>query len=123
MTWRADLNSHQAGATLFEALIALSILGLMAGIVVAARPAPSSELQRALAIAALKVDAVSTRARAIQSNETVEWEAAMDCNTNDSAVLFFRDGTVSTSSVCFEIEGTEVELSVDPLLGILEPET
>ncbi len=104
--------------TLFEVLIALSILALVTAVVVAARPAPSPELQLRTEASRLFEDASAHRHRAVETGTDVLWRPdALDCNGNAVEGQMFHDGTAEGLDICIEIEGRRLRLEMDVLAG------
>ncbi len=116
MTWQPDHT--RAGLTLFEVLVALTLITLVTGVVIAMRPTPSPELRLNAAMSQLFDEASAARLRAVTTGADVVWEAdASDCNGNGAMVVFFADGTATESSLCVTIDDRNITLIVDPLTG------
>lgn len=120
MTSPDDQMGPRSGLTLFEALIALSIIAMMAGVVVAGRGTPSAALELNAVISDLTADAFDVRGRAIVEGQRLVWEPEVSTCGGDPVVTNFHpDGTADAIRVCIERENVRKELRLDPLTGIL----
>ena len=112
--------SSDAGFSLLETLIALAILATVTGVAAAALRAPSPGLQLDSAVSELRLEASTTRRRAV----TTLARASMvltDCTGRDVVVWFFPDGTASGSEVCVTQSGLTRKLRISALSGRLIP--
>lgn len=120
MTSQRNTLGAQAGLTLFEVLISLAILALMAGVVIAGRSGPSPALTLNAEIADLREKAAGIRREAILRGRDQLWQDDdLACDDETFEVTYFADGTARGSDICIAVEPTQVRLSVDPLTGIL----
>ena len=110
----------RAGFTLFEALIALAIISLVAGLVLATNTGPSARLRLEAEISRLAEDASIHRARAVALATDVVWApTAATCDGPPIKASFFADGTAEASDICLTLGGEEARLTLDPVSGRL----
>ena len=120
MTSQHDPLGPTSGVTLFETLIALSILALMAGVVVAGRGNPSPALRLSALQSDLKKEAAGIRSNAIKLGFDQVWlNDELACPEEEFEVIFYPDGSARGSDICIEFETLQARFSVDPLTGML----
>ncbi|MGC1495035.1 MAG: type II secretion system protein [Sulfitobacter sp.] len=110
----------EAGFTLLETLVALSILAVVSGIAAAALKGPSPRLQLDNAVNEALEVASATRHRAVIT-QTAAHMPMTDCNNNDVDLWFFPDGTASNAQVCVTQSGLTRVLRISTLSGRLIP--
>lgn len=110
----------RAGFTLFEVLVALAVIALMTGVVLAARPTPSPELRLNATATALIEEATTLRHRAVTTGIDQTWSPdAQSCADNDIEVTFYSDGTSDAADICLAIDGHDLRLEMNVLAGRL----
>lgn len=120
MTSPRSTLGPRAGLTLFEVLISLAILALMASVVIAGRGGPSPALTLNAKVAEVKEHAAGIRREAIlQGGDQLWQDDALACDEEPFEVTYFADGTARGTDICLSVETTQARLKVDPLTGIL----
>lgn len=116
-----DVGKANAGFSMLEVLITLSVIALTIAMLSGRTPEPSVELRFASLIAEVKRDAAARRAQAIVSRQPVRYDVEMEiCDERPASVIFFPDGTVSNSSICLAIGDEQRTLVVHPLTGQIQ---
>ena len=110
--------SATAGVTLFETLIALSILALVLGVAATALRGPSPSMLLEQQAAAFTEAAATARARAVNGGETVELELP-GCDGRPVIARFHSDGTATGSEACVSGNSLSLTLRISPLTGRL----
>lgn len=108
----------RAGVTMFETLVALSILALVLGVAATALRGPSPAMQLEQWAAELAADAARARARAVAEGESVS-VALPGCDGGTVTARFFSDGTASGPDACVTVADTSLTLRISPLTGRL----
>lgn len=110
----------RAGFTLFEVLVALAVIALMTGVVLAARPTPSPELRLNATSSALIEEATRLRHRAVTTGVDAKWQPdARICGEKIAVVTFYADGTADAAEFCLLEEGRELRIEMNVLAGRL----
>ena len=118
MTW--PFSKSSSGFTLFEALIALSVLSFITGAVLMLRPEPSTELKLQAVATDLIESAGAYRHRAINIGRTTVWEPdAADCDGRSVQITFYPDGTSEAGELCITARDRSMVLEVNALTGRL----
>lgn len=120
-----DSVKTNAGFSILEVLITLSVIALTIAMLSGRTPEPSVELRFANVIAEVKKDAAAQRAQAMVSRQPVRYDVEIEtCDELPASVIFFPDGTVSSPDICLAIGNDQRTLIVHPLTGqIQEAET
>lgn len=107
-----------AGYSLFEVLIALSILAMVIAVSAAGFRPPSDEMKLNRQISDLVSKISDARLKAIRTNQAVGIEI-VNCDDEPVNLNLFPDGTASGGEICLE-EGTQQEtLILSTLTGLL----
>ncbi len=116
------MGSSRAGLSLFETLMALTILALVAGVSAAGMRGPSPALQLRRQAADLTRQVAAARLQAARDSRTV-WIAleSMPCNPQAPARAgLFADGTGKAPDLCLtHPDAPTLRLRMDPLTGRL----
>lgn len=120
MTSQPKFMGPSAGLTLFEVLISLAILALMAGVVIAGRTGPSPALTLNAKVADVTERAAAIRRDAIlQGTDQVWQDDDLACEDQAFEVIYFADGTARGTDICIFVDPSQSRLTVDPLTGTL----
>lgn len=110
-----------SGFTLFEALIALSILSLVTAAIVILRPAPSSALLLNQAASELIESAAAHRQRAVVEGEAAAWKQnVLTCEGQPFEAKFYPDGSADPGEICVTVEQQMLKMILHPISGRLE---
>lgn len=115
---RGQVFGPRSGATLFEALIVLAILGLVSSLAIAniGRPSPTLILDKKASEFIRRMD--DAKLNAITSNNPILIEFT-NCEGNQQSFTLFPNGTVSGSDLCINEAEHRRTLFLSPLLGRL----
>lgn len=105
----------RAGLTLFETLVSLAILALVAGVTVAGLRGPSPQLRAKADAAAFQERFAATRLRAMRDGVPLVHETELLC-AGAGPLTVFADGSARGGPICI---GDSV-LTVAPLSGTFE---
>lgn len=127
MIWRSDLprppmGTPSAGLSLFETLMALTILALVAGVAAAGMRGPSPALQLRRQAADLTRRVAAARLQAVRDSRTV-WIAldGLPCDAEaPPRAGLFAGGTGQAPDLCLtHPDAPTLRLRMDPLTGRL----
>jgi prepilin-type N-terminal cleavage/methylation domain-containing protein len=110
--------SDSAGYTLLEALVALAILALVAGLVAGATRGPSPELALRRTAAERTAEAATTRLSAVRAGATRDFTAPDACG-GPGTIRFHPDGTAQGPDLCLTKGDRSLRLALDTMTGRL----
>jgi len=111
-------RGRQAGFTITEVLVVLTILSLTVTVFAVARPGPSPAMQREALITQFIAEAAQARRMAMTSG--VQSSIALPdqrCEDSPENLTFFPSGTARAARVCLMDAGVAIWLDADPLTG------
>ena len=109
--------NSKSGVTLFETLIALTVVALLFGVVTISVRPPSPAMRLEREISSILAETSALRLRAIRQDETVRWRARSPCEAQQSDTVFFSDGTARGQDICLDVDGASDRLTLNSLIG------
>ena len=119
MILRSEISTgSQAGFTLLETLITLTILALATAVSVAAIKGPSPQLHLQRQATLLQAKAAQHRHLAVSSRRPLTWQVgALSCDSEKAEVAFLPNGTAHGPDLCLSIDGNMLRMTLLPLSG------
>lgn len=114
-----EQSNHQSGLSFLEVMIVLAVLSLSATLFMTVDRLPSRSFQFERLAAEVKARAAAVRNGAVVDGTQRAFDLGpYSCDTMSSAIMFSTDGTASTGSACFEIDGLRATMDMDPITGL-----
>ena len=120
MTLPCDINPARAGLSMFEVLVALTILALVTTVATAGLRGPSPSLQLQRQTADVVRQSAVTHLRAIRQEQTLFLDVStLICTPEDPTIAsFFADGTAQGPDLCLTASDSTLQrLRLVPLTG------